>query len=722
MNATGIKLGVDDYLAAGHTLLDLQQLRVRFADWEAALQAHVPNDPAGQYRARPSGLYRVRAEAHGDRTQEVEIPLTNFLAQIVGDVVEDDGAEERRRFELDARLGARRARFTLPAAQFASMNWASEHLGAGAVIFPGQSTRDHARAAIQLLSGDVPERRVLAHLGWREVDRQYVYLHAGGGIGADGPVAGLDVRAPDRLAHFVLPAPPVGDERVLAVRASLRLLRLAPLRITVPALAAVYRAVLGTADSSVHFAGGTGRFKSELAALQQQHYGAGMDRLNLPANWSSTPNTLEALAFAAKDVLLVVDDFAPTGDRLTAQRLHAAADRVLRAQGNASARQRMQQNGTLVPARPPRGLIISTGEDVPNGESVRARALIVEVGPNDIDPSTLTACQADAAAGRYAAALAGYVHWLAPQYASLRTGLRQEVATLRTQAPSGAGHRRTADVVASLALGWRYFLTYARAVGAITTDEEATCWRSGWAALQDAGAQQAQHQMATEPTRRFLELLVGALASGRAHVAGSDGQVPSLPEAWGWRLVKVGIGDFQRGEWQPQGTRIGWLADEALFLEPVASYGIAQRLARESEDGLAVSRRTLHKRLHEQALLVTTEHERGTFAVRRMLQGQRRNVLHLAADSLMVQEPAQPAQAAYPEPAPPSPNGEGDLDGQDMWAGSLVEPTRTCPESLPRFPSSELGAHANGQIGRVGQVEKRKHKLSAGPAREVYEL
>jgi hypothetical protein len=69
--------------------------------------------------------------------------------------------------------------------------------------------------------------------------------------------------------------------------------------------------VLGNADFALHLAGETGAFKSELAALHQQHFGCGMNRENLPAAWSSTGNALEVLAFHAKDALLVIDDFAP---------------------------------------------------------------------------------------------------------------------------------------------------------------------------------------------------------------------------------------------------------------------------------------------------------------------------------------------------------------------------------------------------------------------------
>src|SRR5262249_34850875 len=171
-----------------------------------------------------------------------------------------------------------------------------------------------------------------------------------------------------------------------AVRASLGLLRLGPDRIVLPVLAAVYRAALGDSDFGLHLSGPTGCFKSELAALAQQHYGAGMDARNLPANWASTGNALEGLAFTAKDALLVVDDFAPQGSSADVQRYHREADRLLRGQGNRAGRQRMRADGSLRPEKPPRGLVLSTGEDVPRGQSLRARLLTLEVSPGDLGP------------------------------------------------------------------------------------------------------------------------------------------------------------------------------------------------------------------------------------------------------------------------------------------------------------------------------------------------
>jgi hypothetical protein len=57
------------------------------------------------------------------------------------------------------------------AAQFASMKWVTEHLGARAVIAAGMGIKDQVREAIQLLSSkQMVERTVHTHTGWRTLD------------------------------------------------------------------------------------------------------------------------------------------------------------------------------------------------------------------------------------------------------------------------------------------------------------------------------------------------------------------------------------------------------------------------------------------------------------------------------------------------------------------------------------------------------------------------
>jgi hypothetical protein len=181
-------------------------------------------------------------------------------------------------------------------------------------------------------------------------------------------------------------------------------------------------------------------------------------------------------------------------------------------------------------------LTLSTGEDTPRGQSLRARFLGLDISPGDFGPQppnpnpTLTACQQDAAAGLFAQALAGFLYRLAPQLDDIRGRLRSELAELRNRARGEGQHARTPGVVADLALGLRCLLDFAQAAGAVSDMQRAELWRRGWAALSEAAAEQAAGIASTEPAGLFLRLLSAAVASGRAHVAGPHGEAPKDPE------------------------------------------------------------------------------------------------------------------------------------------------------------------------------------------------
>ena len=186
-----------------------------------------------------------------------------------------------------------------------------------------------------------------------------------------------------------------------------------------PILAATYRAAMGEADLSIFLVGPTGAYKSELAALSQQHYGPTMDRQNLPANWRSTGNALEGQAFAARVAILVIDDFCPAGATHDHQRMHRDADRVLRATGQPF-RPAANERRPDPPTRP-----AAAGDDLRHRRGRAARAFARGPGswcwrlpgdlgapPPEAENPELRKRQADAADGLYAASMAGFVAWL----------------------------------------------------------------------------------------------------------------------------------------------------------------------------------------------------------------------------------------------------------------------------------------------------------------------
>jgi hypothetical protein len=504
------------------------------------------------------------------------------------------------------------------------MRWAVEHLGVDAVVFAGQGTTDHARAAIQLLSQGAPKRTVFTHTGWRRIEGCWVYLHGGGAIGGNGAVQGIEVDLPDALAPFVLPSP--SDEARRACGKVLDLLRLGPTRLTVPAIACVIRAIIGGADFSYFLYGRTGRFKSELAALLQQFFGAGFDSRHFPANFGSTANHNEALAFATKDAVLVVDEFKPPASGSERERMYRDAARLLRAQGNRAGRGRMRADTTLRPEKAPRGLIAATGEELPSGESLRKRLVLEEVNEGDINSENLTLRQTDAADGWYAQFTSSFVSWLAQRYDEARKDFEDMVRDLR---PSlRRNHPRTADIQAQLAASCSVLLCYLLEVGEI--DECDAEWLKAviGAALDDAMQQHDILSGLADPVGTFARLLSSAIAAGKAHIAHRGGTHPEGHEAaCGWRL--------DGSSWQPQGDRVGWLDRDSLFLEPHAAYGAARRMVSDGS-GVEVTVVTLERQLRDRKLLMATDPKRRTLTVRRKVEGRQQDVLHLSVSFLLL--------------------------------------------------------------------------------------
>lgn len=649
---------------------------------------------------------------HHKETREgpVDVLLANFRATITEYRIEDDGVEHRLLYLIEAEGKPGRQTVQVLATSFNSMGWLQE-LGPRWILEAGQSQRDHFRAAIQHLSPEPVRRVCYTHLGWREIEGVgWCYLTASGPIGPVGPVPGVEVRLDGALARYALSVPANAAETKKVVHATLRVLALAPDEVGMPLFAMVWRAVLGDADFSGFLAGQSGTRKTATAAVAQSFWGPDLDERHLPGSWSSTANYTEIQGFQAKDALLVVDDFAPTGSTADVQRYHREADRLLRGQGNLAGRGRLRRDGTPRPARPPRGLILSTGEDVPSGQSLRARTFILEIGPATIDLVVLTECQKAAREGIYARAMGAFVQWLAPHYPGVREALKASAPALRRLFQEGSPHGRTASIAAELLAGFDVWLVFAEAAGAITAEERAKLHERCLRALRAGMAAQASQVAASEPTRRFLELLGSAIASGEAYVADPKGEAPVQegPEAWGWRGFTGGSVQQGEGGWRSVGQQVGWVAGQELYLDPTAALKAAQRMAVGS-DGLAISEATLGKRLAERGLLRSREGKRGRVRVRVQLQGKRRAIWHLGVDTLSGEtaQPAQPTQGAETEPL-----SRG--IGPEPWVGLVEGGEETGPANRPTDGERSRQSESPGKDGPIGPVLERRGQAGAG--------
>lgn len=611
-----------------------------------------PRKDGGNAKAAPGS--RARYLVHDGRICKPDgdfpKPLCNWSGRIAEEVTHDDGEEQETFFAIEGQLADGRAlpRIEVSATSFAGLGWVTGKWGAGAIVYAGSTVKDQLRDALQELSANTVARRtVYTHTGWRLLGGAWHYLHGGGAIGAGGGFGGVEVcPGQGHMERYRLPAPSSGGAGLAeCVRASLALMGLAPARPELGAylLAAIFRAPTAEAAPIDHggwLHGSTGNFKSEAAALALAHFGE-FDGRSIPANFTDSEGNIERKAHAAKDALIVVDDFKPVGGMNDINKLHAKADRIFRGVGNQAGRGTLTMNRKERAACHARGFVLATGEDLPRGQSLRARLTVVELAKGDIDRDRLSECQKAARDGLYRQAMAAYLRWLAPQMAELKTRLPDLIRLFRDEAVGAeftGAHARIASDYASLKTGLCLLAEFAAQAAALSPQEVADFEERAEKALLALMARQNDTQAEEDEVRRFFALLQSALSAGRCHVSDrfNQGAPGHLPHAWGWRSIAVQAENGGAAEHtRPQGQRIGWTDGQTLWLDGEAAYATAQTYAREQGGLFEVGNRTLWKRIHERGLLVANTFESGRLrklAVKQWINGRAMDVYALAVE------------------------------------------------------------------------------------------
>jgi hypothetical protein len=628
----GTKVGLDDYLAEGHTVGDLLGL----ASTELRPSPRASAAAEAPYAIGETGMIWHRPTPEGP----VDVPLANFSAVITDDVLLDDGLELRREFELEATVRGRVQRVTIPASQFPGMSWISEHLGAGAVHYPGMGIKDHLRCAILMLSGDLPEHRVYAHTGWRQIDEVWAYLHAGGAIGPDGALIGVEVSLTGPLSRISLPDPPAGDDLRAAVRAALVLLELLPPEVAFPLLGAVGLAVLrellgeDAPDFVPWLHGPSGSFKSEVEALALAFFGD-FSRQSLPVNFSATANAVERFLFEAKDALVAIDDYHPAGTHREQQAMDQTANRLLRGAGNSAGRARMYADTRLRPAMTPRALPIVSGERLPEGHSNSARMFPIGITRDAIDPAKLR--QAQEAKPFYRVAMAGYLQSLSQRFDALRERLPARFRELRDELQQIGGHRREPGQVAHLLLSLETFLDFAVESNVLTRDAAAQHLQGARDVLLKLAQEHARTQADEAPEQVFLRLVGDGIAGKSAYLQDRRGGPPMDAERWGWeRIERSGLfgGD---SEWRhgPGAQLVGALDDEWVLLFPEQVYQFVVGAAKVAGRIFPVDQRSLLQRLDDAGLIeVKQEGNERRRKVNEWINGSTRRVIKLHRNAI----------------------------------------------------------------------------------------
>lgn len=517
------------------------------------------------------------------------VPLANFQARIVADVVEDDGDRQERRFAIEGKLasGQPLPRVEIEAEEFAQMNWPLPRWGARAAVSAGGSTKDHLRVAVLTLSRNIELRYEYSHLGWRSIENRMVYLSGAGAVGAEGVMVRL---SPD-LAAYRLPAWPQ-DVRG-AMQASLRFLETGAYDMTVPLWAAMYLAPLASivpASFTIWLFGTTGSLKSTATALAMCHYGR-FSYNTPPASWTGTANALELKAFLCKDSPLWIDDFVSQSTLAGNNELKHKADQLLRDWGNRTGRSRMTADLRARRMFVPRGLVISTAEMLPPGQSILSRLFAIEATPEMMTrgaDSPLSLAQASDAA-RYPHALGGYLLWLAERYPQLQSDLPERLFRYTDAARSEGAHLRMPANVAAMFLGAEMGLEYALHTGALDQAAHDRLRSDAWSTLLALGNRQNSMVVEEKPVEMYLAALEQMLAQGACylrHKDAPDDDARCLP------VRRTPVAEF-----------LGWYDEFFWYLLPKVSFGAVWRFYRSTGVAFPDTERGVREKLLEQKLL-----------------------------------------------------------------------------------------------------------------------
>jgi len=572
------------------------------------------------YEHQNGRTYKV--DDRGERTQ-----LANFIAEITHETRYLDG----RTTETILTIVGKQEDTDLPpievtAEQFATLTWIMPGWGVQAIVNPGGGTKDDLRAAIQTFSK--PHKTTIhRHIGWTTLNGRRNYLHGRGAINDKGADSTVRVDLPDELSRYCLPDPnllPPDD----FIRATLALTRIAPRHITWTLLAATLAPLYGPADFAIHLAGKTGTFKSELLSLYQSHYGCDMDARHLPGSWSSTANALEAQAYYAKNAVFSVDDFVPMGTAWQQRSYQTTADKIIRSQGNQSGRARLTDTSALQTAMYPRGLILSSGEDVPEGHSVRARMMILELSPGDITAQNLTAAQKQRT--KYPHTTANLIMYLAGH----DVDLKDAAENIRNQYLD-VGHTRTPPMIGRLIATINHFLWWSTEIQAMTVDNAAAIATQAAEAILEAANKQQHYLQAQDPCEVFCNTIRHILTAHLGHVRTLNGGIPRNPTLLGW-TEEATAGDIPT--FRSHGPCIGWAdwSTDAFYLDATAGYNTVKKHA---GNELPTTKQTMMRRLKDDGLLTRVDDTRQRNTVRITAETHPRQVLMMPlSQTLDIQE------------------------------------------------------------------------------------
>lgn len=484
-----------------------------------------------------------------------------FIANWSGRILErlsklnDDGEREHVTI-LEVRDERETVRLEVPSETFGDDIALRKHIAreAGESFAVRAGMTKHLASAILRLSGEYPVRKAYSYMGWLKEDDRWIYLTPSECITAKGKLADPPlVELNERLGDYGVTTCD-WDTALQAFTAMAKVFpeHHAPACIAFALLPLLQRFFPSVASKpALHLAGTYGSGKSELAALMSSFYGD-FSRDAPPAQWGDTINTVEVLGNPLSDALYWVDDFKSI---YIDERIYT---RFMQAYSRSMGRGRLTREAKLRKSRPCKGLILSTGETVLEGDAaVLSRMLVLEIAPwEHRDPGGQALVEADSLRHYLPGFAAHFASWIAGQlqetdlqadisnrFASNVKGYEAKLKSMKIRVAN------TGRVVKNWAVLSSVYQLFSRFMREKEADDAMPQW-------QDSIAETVEIVREERASEVFLNVLGQLIASGEAVLA-KDRQNPIEPA--------------------PGSTIVGYVDDDHIHLLPDVAYRLVTR-------------------------------------------------------------------------------------------------------------------------------------------------
>ena len=543
-----------------------------------------------------------------DGSEKNPLLLCNFTAQIIAELQLDDGEQQEERYIIQATCRGRSKTIDLARVDFESENAVGRivaKLGARARVNPRAQFR-YILDAIKAFSTTVEEKVTYTHTGWAG-ER---YLFGNGYVDANGWHETNGAQLPLRLKNYEIA--PHGD-MAAALQLFDDLLKLAPPEVMVPLIGGILLAPIHESIDApapmIHVYGPTGSYKTSMSCAAMALWG-NFTPAQPTDTWTSTGYSVQRLGWYLKDAPMLLDDYKAANVQ------PKQVIFLLQNYGDNMARGRLDANSDLRNLYPMRCVLLSSGEDQPEGEaSTLARILSVPVARHDVDRKRLTIIQEQAEL--LSCVTVAYLTWIAAQrpaldHVSLHRTVRTELlAALEQGVTQQINPGRVASNAATIYTSWSCFCRFLTEQGHWSQARTDQWLRECKRGLLQLARAQLNLTAQERYSQLFLEAVRSLVASQRAVIMNIAQASPMLDSG----QVLLGAAD-QHG----------------TYLITGAAYDEVCKHLRSVGRPVSFSKRALAQMLHQDGLLLSVEN--GFDMKKRFGDGQRPRCWHLPADIL----------------------------------------------------------------------------------------